>query len=156
VNRAEGFLTELGYEEIEPETEGTRLFKKGKGVLTAPLYVEISVEERGAAKLVNFDGFVVFYLFITQGKIAEQSFTPGLSFGFVPRRQGYKDFTALRAHLTGEEVEEIATTTGRPANKLLVALAVIIPAFIVLVICLCILLCFSSSIINVVSTQAGM
>ena len=157
VNNAVGFLTELGYEEIEPEAEGTRLFKKGRGVLTAPLYVEISAEDRGAAKLVNFDGFVVVYLFITQGKIAEQSFTPEFTLGVIPRRMGYKDFTALRAHLTGEEPEErVSESAGRPANKLLVALAVIIPAFIVLVICLCILLCFSSSIINVISTRAGM
>jgi hypothetical protein len=156
LTRASSFLAELGYEEVEPETEGTRLFRKGKGFLTAPMLVEMSAEDRGADKLVNFDGFVTVYLFLTQGKIAEQSFTPDLSFGFVPRRQGYKDFTALRAHLTGEEIEEIATTAGRPADKLLVALAIIIPAFIILIICMCVLLCFSSSIINVLTTQAGM
>lgn|GEM_PF-1798250 len=156
VNRAAAFLVELGYEEVEPETEGARLFRKGKGVLTAPMCVEISVEDRDATRLVNFDGFVTVYLFLTQGKIAEQSFTPEFTLGVIPRRMGYKDFVKLRAHLTGEEIEEIATTAGHPANKLLVALAIIIPAFIVLIICLCILLCFSSSIINVITTQAGL
>jgi len=116
VNDAVRFLAELGYEEVEPETEGARRFKRGRGVLTAPLYVEISAEDRGAAtKLVNFDGFVVVYLFLTQGKIAEQSFTPEFTIGVIPRRMGYKDFVKLRARLTGEDVEEIAPSTGQPA-----------------------------------------
>lgn len=156
VGRAKDLLAELGYEEIEPETEGTRLFRKGKGFLTAPMFVEIAAEDRGANKLVNFDGFVTVYLFLTQGKVAEQSFTPEFTLGVIPRRIGYKDFVKLRAHLTGEEVEEIATTAGRPANKIMVGLAIIIPAFIVLIICLCILLCFGSSIINAVTSQVGM
>lgn len=157
VGRAKNFLTGLGYEEIEPETEGTRLFRKGKGFLTAPMFVEIAAEDRGANKLVSFDGFVTVYLFLTQGKVAEQSFTPEFTLGVIPRRMGYKDFVKLRAHLRGEEIEEeMATTAGRPADKLLVALAVIIPAFIVLIICLCVLLCFGSSIINFVSSQTVM
>jgi hypothetical protein len=154
--RAKGFLTGLGYEEIEPETEGTRLFRKGKGFLTAPMFVEIAAGDRGANKLVNFDGFVTVYLFLTQGKVAEQSFTPEFTLGVIPRRMGYKDFVKLRAHLTGEKVEEIVTTAGRPADKFMVGLAVIIPAFIVLIICLCILLCFGSSIINAITSQVGM
>jgi hypothetical protein len=156
-DRATGFLTELGYEEIDPEKEGARLFRKGKGVLTAPMFVEMSSEDRGATRLVNFDGFVTVYLFLTQGKVAEQSFTPEFTLGVIPRRMGYKDFVKLRAHLRGEEIEEeMATTAGRSANKLMVGLAVIIPAFIVLIICLCILLCFGSSIINVITSQVGM
>jgi hypothetical protein len=154
--RAKDLLTELGYEEIEPEKEGTRLFRKGKGFLTAPMFVEIAAEDTGANKLVNFDGFVTVYLFLTQGKVAEQSFTPEFTLGVIPRRMGYKDFVKLRAHLTGEEAGEIATTTDRSANKLMVGLAIIIPAFIVLVICLCILLCFGSSIINAITSQVGM
>lgn len=155
--RAKGFLTELGYEETASETEGTRLFRRGKGFLTAPMFVEITPEDRGATRLVNFDGFVVVYLFLTQGKVAEQSFTPEFTLGVIPRRMGYKDFVKLRAHLTGEEIEEdMAAVAGSPANKLLVALTVIIPAFIVLIICICVLLCFGSSIVNVVTTQVGM
>lgn len=134
LKRATDFLTTMNYEETKPETQDTHLFRRGVGALTSPKLIELSVVTEDGKTYLKCDGFITFNLFFTVGKIGELAFTSGFGYAAVPRKTGYKDFEQLRAHLSGSD---ISVDPGKPANRVMIALTVIIPLIIILICCAC-------------------
>ena len=134
VKKATDSLDTLNYKKIESEVPGTHLFRRGTGTLTVPKYIELSVTTKDGKIYLKCDGYVTFNLFFTVGKIGELAFTDSIGYGAIPRKTGYKDFSTLKDNLGGGD---IVVDPGKPVNRILLALTVIIPIIVLLVCCTC-------------------
>lgn len=134
LKRAKEFLATIKYEETKPETPNTCLFRRGMGALTAPKFIELSLVHESGRTYLKCDGYVTFNLLFTVGKIGELEFTDGLGYGAIPRKTGFKDLAQLKEYIGGGD---IFVDPGKPANRVMLALAVIIPVIFLLVCCTC-------------------
>ena len=131
---AADFLETINYEKTETETRGIHRFRRGAGFLTAPKYIELSIVTEDGKTYLKCDGYITFNLVFTVGKIGELSFTDKIGYGAVPRKTGYKDFSTLKEHLGGGD---ILVDPGKPANRVMLALAVIVPIIALFICCTC-------------------